>query len=45
MLGNKNLMKNIRSSVSSAAVAEKMELDRKLALMAKNTFIYGNMAK
>jgi|GEM_PF-1682470 hypothetical protein len=45
MLGNKNLMKNIRSSVSSAAVAEKMELDRKLALMAKNTFIYKKLTE
>ena len=45
MLGNKNLMKNIRSSVSSAAVAEKIELDRKLALMAKNTFIYKKLTE
>lgn len=40
MLGNKNLMKNIRSSSSSVSVSERMELDRKLASMAKNTFLY-----
>lgn len=40
MLGNKNLIKNIRSSSSSVSVSERMELDRKLAAMAKNTFLY-----
>lgn len=45
MLGNKNLMKNIRSSSSSVSVAERMELDRKLALMAKNTFIYKKLTE
>ena len=40
MLGNKNLMKNIRSSSSSVSVSERMELDRKVASMAKNTFLY-----
>lgn len=45
MLGNKNLMKNIRSSSSSVSVAERIELDRKLALMAKNTFIYKKLTE
>ena len=45
MLGNKNLMKNIRSSSSSVSVSERMELDRKLALMAKNTFIYKKLTE
>lgn len=45
MLVNKNLMKNIRSSSSSVSVAERMELDRKLALMAKSTFIYKKLTE